>query len=147
MALAFRRMTLEDVEEVHELEKEVEETPWSRDNFASSIRDGYIACVGMLDGRIASWFVVMPACDVCELLIIGVRNELRGRGYGRETLALAIKLAAESGFSAMLLEVRESNAPALGLYKSSGFEEVGARKNYYVKGDGRENAVLMTRSF
>lgn len=147
MTLVFRKMTIEDVEEVHALEKEVEETPWTCGNFASSIKDGHFAWVGMLDGRIASWFVVMPAFDVCELLIIGVRDELRGRGYGRRTLEFAAELAQDSGFSAMLLEVRESNAPAIGLYKSSGFEEVGVRKNYYVKADGRENAVLMTRSF
>lgn len=147
MAFTFRKMTLEDVEEVHGLERKVEETPWSRENFSSSIKDGHAAYVGILDGEIASWFVVMPAFDVCELLIIGVKDELRGLGYGRKTLAFAMEVSADAGFSAMLLEVRESNAPAIGLYKSSGFESVGIRKNYYVKANGRENAVLMTRSF
>ena len=42
----------------------------------------------------------------------------------------------------MTLEVRESNDPALRLYRKYGFQEVGRRKNYYEK--PREDAILMT---
>ena len=33
--------------------------------------------------------------------------------------------------SALTLEVRDSNAPAIALYDSLGFEQIGLRKNYY----------------
>jgi [ribosomal protein S18]-alanine N-acetyltransferase len=39
------------------------------------------------------------------------------------------------------LEVRRSNEPALGLYKSYGFRAVGIRPNYYV--DEGEDAIVM----
>jgi ribosomal-protein-alanine N-acetyltransferase len=43
------------------------------------------------------------------------------------------------------LEVRESNAPALNLYQSFGFQQVGFRKDYYPAGrTTRESAVVMS---
>jgi ribosomal-protein-alanine N-acetyltransferase len=41
----------------------------------------------------------------------------------------------------MTLEVRQSNASALTLYKKLGFEVMGTRKNYYTKPD--EDAFVM----
>lgn len=42
----------------------------------------------------------------------------------------------------VLLEVRASNEPALALYTSMGFRQVGLRKRYY--SNPEEDAVLMT---
>lgn len=42
-----------------------------------------------------------------------------------------------------VLEVRESNAAAIRVYKRHGFEEVGRRKKFYPDGEG---AVLMNRA-
>ena len=43
----------------------------------------------------------------------------------------------------MVLEVRRSNSPALCLYDSLGFSEIGIRKNYYPNRNGREDAIIM----
>jgi ribosomal-protein-alanine N-acetyltransferase len=49
------------------------------------------------------------------------------------------------GAKFLWLEVRESNAPALSLYKSFGFQQVGVRKDYYPAGrTTRESAVVMS---
>jgi ribosomal-protein-alanine N-acetyltransferase len=45
------------------------------------------------------------------------------------------------GAGEILLEVREGNEAALGLYGSLGFREEGRRKGYY--GEPVEDAVLM----
>ena len=45
--------------------------------------------------------------------------------------------------SVVYLEVRESNQSAQALYRQLGFEVCGVRKNYYRRGEGHENAVLM----
>ncbi len=47
----------------------------------------------------------------------------------------------DGGAEAVLLEVRASNAAALRLYESLGFQRVGLRRRYYADG---EDAVLMT---
>ena len=44
----------------------------------------------------------------------------------------------------MTLEVRASNEPAISLYKSFGFSEVGVRKKYY---ENTEDALLLTKFF
>ncbi|WP_374405066.1 GNAT family N-acetyltransferase [Pelagerythrobacter sp.] len=65
-----------------------------------------------------------------ELLLIGVRPELRGRGIGRALLERAFADARARGAERMFLEMRDNN-PALGLYAATGFEPIGRRKAYY----------------
>ena len=43
------------------------------------------------------------------------------------------------------LEVRASNRPAIALYLSEGFSEVGQRRGYYPDGEGREDALVFAR--
>ena len=43
----------------------------------------------------------------------------------------------------MFLEVRAGNGRARNLYQSSGFSEIGVRKDYYPSALGREDAVCM----
>ncbi|MEQ8952971.1 MAG: ribosomal-protein-alanine N-acetyltransferase, partial [Gammaproteobacteria bacterium] len=54
----------------------------------------------------------------------------------------AYKMDAETCF----LEVRPSNNSAIALYKSMGFVQIGQRKNYYPGVNGREDAILMSRT-
>ncbi len=47
---------------------------------------------------------------------------------------------------ALWLEVAEDNDPARALYKGCGFQSVGRRAGYYLRGDGtRRDAVVMRR--
>jgi ribosomal-protein-alanine N-acetyltransferase len=51
------------------------------------------------------------------------------------------------GIRAVHLEVEESNAPALTVYRHLDFQEVGRREGYYAKPDGmRAAALTMSRS-
>jgi ribosomal protein S18 acetylase RimI-like enzyme len=52
---------------------------------------------------------------------------VRGRGHGREGLALALKVAQERGVAAVHLEVTADNEDALELYQRSGFVDHGRR--------------------
>lgn len=45
----------------------------------------------------------------------------------------------------VLLEVRESNTAAIALYESSGFHELGVRRDYYPADDGREDAIILAK--
>ena len=54
--------------------------------------------------------------------------------------------ASSQGVSRLLLEVRASNAAAIGLYRKYGFIETGRRKNYYpLPEGGYEDAILMEK--
>lgn len=51
----------------------------------------------------------------------------RGRGLGREALAIAEAYCRERGVRTLLLEVEPHRDPAFELYRSSGFQDTGRR--------------------
>jgi len=63
-----------------------------------------------------------------EIHTIGVDAAFQGQGIGRRLLDALLELADGA---AVFLEVRTGNAPAIALYRSAGFVEVGLRKRYY----------------
>lgn len=63
-----------------------------------------------------------------EIHTIGVDPAYQGRGIGRRMLEALLNIAADS---VVHLEVRTDNEPAIALYRSVGFTEVGVRKRYY----------------
>ena len=87
--LRFRSVRQGDEEVLAALEAMVEPTPWTVGDFADVLRNGWFCDVLELDdGSIGAWAVVMPVLDEAELLTIGVRPDLQGRGLGRAMLAV-----------------------------------------------------------
>ncbi|PQV65376.1 ribosomal-protein-alanine N-acetyltransferase [Abditibacterium utsteinense] len=75
-----------------------------------------------------------------ELARIGVASPARGQGRARQILDAALLIWRTAGVQNVWLEVRMSNAAALGLYQSRGFATVGKRPQYYA--DGEDAFVL-----
>jgi ribosomal-protein-alanine N-acetyltransferase len=71
-----------------------------------------------------------------ELLLLAVRRGRQGAGVGRTLLQRFLDMATKRGAQHFHLEVRDGN-PAIKLYRSAGFAEVGRRKNYYTGRDGQ----------
>ncbi len=63
-----------------------------------------------------------------EVHTIGVDPVYQGQGIGRQLLDELLNFAAGA---VVYLEVRTDNAPAIALYRSAGFTEVGLRRRYY----------------
>ncbi|WP_240275066.1 ribosomal protein S18-alanine N-acetyltransferase [Mycobacterium ulcerans] len=63
-----------------------------------------------------------------EIHTIGVDPAYQGRGIGRRLLD---ELLAFADGGVVFLEVRTDNEPAIALYRSVGFEQVGLRRRYY----------------
>lgn len=93
-------------------------------------------------GRAVAFLLVWQTADELQLLDVVVGSEHRRRGLGRALLETLAAFAREVSATQILLEVRKSNAPALALYRSFGFEVSGERPSYYSDG---EAALLMTR--
>lgn len=68
--------------------------------------------------------------DEVELLLLAVDPAQRRRGIGRALLDRELAAAATRGARRLLLEMREGN-PAIALYRSAGFGEIGRRRGYY----------------
>ena len=72
---------------------------------------------------------------------IAVSENYRRKGIAR---ALLQKMLSDlSCADSVTLEVRKSNAAAIALYESFGFEHVGERRGFYEK--PTEDALLMTK--
>lgn len=93
----------------------------------SIARDGE-AVLGFALGRV----VLREA----ELLLLAVKRGSQGAGVGRKLLQRFVEVAVARGAQRLHLEVRDGN-PAIKLYRSAGFAEVGRRKNYYTGRDGQ----------
>jgi ribosomal-protein-alanine N-acetyltransferase len=71
-----------------------------------------------------------------ELLLLAVGAAAQRRGVGTALLRRFVSVAKRRGAARLHLEVRDGN-PAVNLYSSAGFEEVGRRANYYRGAAGR----------
>lgn len=118
--------------------------PWSAAAFTAELRAGHHYLAARRSGEHAGRTLVgyggialMPARlgqqAEAEVHTIGVDPDHQGRGIGRALLGGL--LAAADGIAAVTyLEVRTDNAPALALYRSTGFTVVGTRRRYYASG-------------
>jgi ribosomal-protein-alanine N-acetyltransferase len=85
----------------------------------------------------------MLVTDEVHLLNLTVASDFQKKGVGRALLNFLIADALEQQAKKMILEVRRTNLAAIFLYESSGFDQIGLRKNYYPAHLGREDAIVM----
>jgi ribosomal-protein-alanine N-acetyltransferase len=136
-------MTLQDVDAVHEIEKQSFAIPWSHDAFVKEVTENRCAryLVAREDGVPVAYAGMWLVLDEAHVTNIAVRKDRRGEGLGELIARALMQLAADTGIRYMTLEVRRGNLVAQGLYKKLGFVEVGFRKRYYA--DNNEDALLM----
>lgn len=146
-SIVLQPMTAASLDEVLEVEKRAYDIPWKRTGFEDCIaarNDCWIICLG--PDHIGHC-IVSYVLDEAHLLNICVDPSYKRKGFGAEALSQLIQIAKRKNSAFFFLEVRESNTPAINLYHSAGFNEVGIRKGYYPAKNGRENAILMTLDF
>lgn len=138
--MTIQKLTPDYVSAVAEIEKRCFSNPWSEmavnaelENHCSEI---YIALV---DGTAAGYANIYTVLDEMDIVRVAVLPEYRRQGIAAGILKTV--LAEKQG--TVYLDVRESNHPAISLYKSLGFVDTGVRKNYYT--NPTENAILMMR--
>ena len=144
-ALSFSPMRESDLDTIDALEPTLYDFPWTRGNFADSIKAGHgtwLCCVGQ---EVVAYAVVMNALDEAHLLNLSVAKPWQGRGIGRSLLEHLCDEARRAGAVRIFLEVRPSNAPGVALYRSAYFSPIGRRRGYYPAVGGREDAIVMTR--
>lgn len=117
--------------------------PWTMNMVKSGLESEQLSWVIELDGFNVGHLVVLPILDVWELLNIAVHPDYHGLGLGVQCLNYLFVEAKAKSINSLLLEVRESNSIALKLYCRYGFSEIGRRKNYYQRGESKEDALVM----
>lgn len=150
--IEIRSFRDEDFSRIMEIENSSFSDPWSESLMESSLGGKlYTMLVAEYDGRLSGYINV---CAIpgesglfngdAEIMNLAVADEYRRRNIADELINSAVTVAKEKLCNKIFLEVRESNIPAIALYKKHGFENYGIRKNYYE--NPRENAILMKLS-
>ncbi len=106
----------------------------------SQIRIALIAAEESAEPLIRGFLIARCLSDEWEIENIIVDQRFRRSGVGSSLVQDLLAGARSAGVASIILEVRESNLPALRLYESIGFNPEGRRKNYYR--DPTEDAVL-----
>ena len=139
----IRRMTIDDVPQVHAIEQATFPLPWSLADFTYEMTSNPVAryVVAEQEGVLLGFAGAHIILDEGHITNVAVIKEARGHGLGRLLMDALMQLAANLGARYLTLEVRASNAAALALYQSFGFIKVSVRKKYYE--DNGEDALLM----
>lgn len=142
--IEIRRMKLEDVPEVVEIDRSSFTLPWTERSFKYEVQENLAArCwVTTVDERVASMLVLWIIVDEAHIATIATHPQFRRRGFARQMLMKSLAAAREEGARSALLEVRARHVVAQKIYCDIGFVEVGRRPMYYR--DNGEDAVLMT---
>lgn len=127
-------------------------------SYRSLLSDGLVLVTDGDAHGLAGLAAFSRVLDEATLLNLAVAPAFRGRGLARRLLRDAYPRLVALGVRRLLLEVRESNFPARGLYQAEGFVLDGRRPGYYpvtivrepavqAGGDSanREDALLMSR--
>lgn len=146
-----------DLAAVAALERHCFREPWPPVAFAQFVEaTGFLVAIdpgtenpdgGLPDGTLAGYVVATPSSDapnaVAHVRNLAVDPAYRRRGLASDLLAHSLSQYVEQGLSRVRLEVRESNVPALGLYRDRGYRVVREVPSYYADG---ETALVMERS-
>lgn len=126
--------------------------PWSRTSFADCSGQHYRAMGLWVDNKPAGFSISRVIAGEITLMNIAVDPTVQGQGFGGLLLQDLIRFASDQHgqqHNPIFLEVRESNAAAIALYKKWGFNDIGRRPGYYPPlppDNERETAVVMRRN-
>ena len=144
MSMEIRRMTLDDIPAVIELDSLSFTLPWPERSFRFELTDNPASRCWVVeqDGKVLGMIVAWMLVDEAHIATIATHPEYRRHGIARKLLMYALRYMSKEGAVTSFLEVRESNSAAQEMYRKVGYEEVGRRKRYYK--DTNEDAILMT---
>ncbi len=144
--IELRRLLLDDLSEIEEIERRSYPTPWSRSMFAGELAKPSSICLGAFeadaeDGALVGYLIVSRYVDAWHVMNVAVDPDQRGRGVATMLLERLFDLTADDARRGYTLEVRVTNRKAIELYERLGFSSRGVRRGYYT--DNREDALIM----
>lgn len=143
----IRRMKVDDLEQVLEVESASFAAPWTRQAFLSELaNEGFTRYyVAVVHDRIVGYTGMWIILNEVHITNIAVLPEYRGHKIGEALLCRIIEDAVMAGCRGITLEVRVSNIVAQNLYRKYDFAVEGIRKGYY--SDNGEDALIMWKWF
>lgn len=140
----------DDSDAVALLHREDFARPWTGDEFADLLSQETVFGYGAREvgrGRAAPVGFVLArlAAGEGEILTIAVARSHRRQGIGWWLMDAVLRELHAQRAESLFLEVDETNAAAIALYRRMGFREVGQRPAYYETSGGAKGALVMRR--
>ncbi len=145
MKIAVRKMTIDDVPAVSQIDRLSFTMPWPEHSFHYEVAENRSARCFVAeteDRRIAAMIVSWIIVDEMHIATIATHPDFRRQGIGERILRDALLDGRDAGAHLAFLEVRASNESAQAMYRKFGFRASGKRPRYYR--DNNEDAILMT---
>jgi len=143
----IRRGLADDLPAVAAIEQSSFADPWSERSFEELLRSPaaiFLVATHADSETVSGYVIAIAVTDQAEILNLAVVVSARRHGLGGALLDAAIEAVSERGAREIFLDVRESNKPALGLYRSRGFAALGRRGKYYR--NPVEDALVLRRA-
>ena len=138
------KLSIDHLPSILDIECESFSDAWSENMFLelfdSPLLHGFVA--ESVNGEILGFIMFYVLLPEIQILNVAVKQSARNHQIGSLLLKSALEYKDCGDIVLFTLEVRESNLPAISLYKKFGFKIDGMRKNYYTK--PQENAILMS---
>lgn len=141
----IRNMAACDIPYVYEIETASFNDAWDKESFVYSVDAAHdYSIVAVKDGIVCGFLIMRISFDTADIINVCVAEDFRNEKIGTMLLRDALYHGAQTGVMQYVLEVRESNFPALRLYENEGFTIEGSRKSYY--SNPVENALIMIKT-
>ena len=141
--IEIREMTFEDFEKISDVLQGQFDEFWKPSILKSeleNINSHYI--VAIENDEILGFAGIIVSLDDSEITNIVVKKDKRKKGIGSLLLERLIEMTKTLKRDTISLEVNERNYPAISLYESFDFKQLGRRKKYY---NGKDDAIIMTK--
>jgi ribosomal-protein-alanine N-acetyltransferase len=140
----IRRMTLDDVPRVAEIDRLSFSLPWPERSFRFEVTQNPASrgWVAEIESHVVAMLVLWLIVDEAHIATIAVHPDFRRQGIGEQVLLAALRAARAEGARWAFLEVRAGNTAAQAMYRKYGFVVDGRRPKYYK--DNNEDAILMS---
>lgn len=122
-------------------------SPWIKEQFLDTLKTKNTHVYGAFihkEGHTEQLVGFLIAVDTkveMDIYMVAIREAFKNQRIGGQLFEALIRDAMRMGIGEVYLEVRQSNEPAIRLYRRMNFIEIGERKNYYIK--PVEDALLM----
>lgn len=126
------------------LESKTFDEPWSEQALELFLKENAFCVACYENDELASYCTVMTVLDEAQIINVATDNKYKRQGCGADVIKSVLEECTERALKMVSLEVRESNVPAITLYKNFGFSIEGKRKDFYK--NPRENALVMIKN-
>ena len=141
------RMNASHVAAVASIEQECfGKDAWSERSVASELENKLALWLVAVEGdTVAGYVGSQTVCNETDMMNVAVTEAFRRQGIAQQLVLALVDALKGMDSHSLTLEVRASNAPAIGLYGKLGFSQTGRRKNYYR--NPREDALILRKEF